>query len=112
MYDNSIEPMPAPIARENSLKLQSIAMHRPPLIVGTYLNGDNTDVFVDSCLGCIAYQIRNAVWMGRRQAQIVLNDISTVNLMRLSEIAELLVKNGYTVLSSGNDSMAELLIQW
>ena len=49
---------------------------------------------------------------GRRQVQIVLNDISTVNLMRLSEIAELLVKNGYTVLSSGNDSMAELLIQW
>ena len=39
-------------------------------------------------------------------------EISTVNFMRLSEIAELLGKNGYTVLSSGNDSMAELLIQW
>lgn len=112
MCDDSIELISADVARENSLKLQSIAMHRPPLIVGTYLNDDNTDVFVDHLLGCIAWQIHNAVWMGQRQVQIVLNNISTVNITRLSEITELLGKNGYTVLSSGNDSTAELLIQW
>lgn len=97
--DDSNKLMLANTARENSLKLQSIAMHRPPLIVETYLNDDNTDVFVDSLLGYIAYQIHNAVWMGKRQVQIVLNDVSTTNLTKLSEIAEFLGKNDYTVLS-------------
>ena len=75
-------------------------------------NDDLEDTVFNLIMQMVGRRVENEAMLGNRQAIVTLTNTAAIGFDKLLGVTATLKEKGYTTLFSGNDSMAELLIQW
>ena len=60
----------------------------------------------------IKHCVENEAMLGNRQTIVTLTNTAAIGFHKLLDVTAALKEKGYTTVLDGNNSMAELLIQW
>lgn len=115
MYDNSIKLMPADLARRHSISARTLIIDDIPVVspVVFGLPDDELEAkVVNSIIQTVSRRIEREAMFGSRQAIVTLANTAAIGFDKLLDVTAALKENGYIVVMGGNDSMAELIIQW
>ena len=115
MYDNSIKLMPADLARRHSISARTLIIDDRPVVRPVVFGlPDNAleDKVVNLIMQTVSRRIEYEAMFGSRQAIVTLTNATAIGFDKLLGVTAALKEKGYTTLFCGNDSMAELLIQW
>lgn len=115
MYDNSIKLMPADLARRHSISARTLTANDIPIrrTVEFELPDDELEAkVVNLIMQTVGRRIERAAMLGNRNTIVTLANTAAIGFDKLLDVTAALKEKGYTVVMGGNDSMAELIIQW
>lgn len=115
MYDNSINLIPADLARRHSISARTLIIDDIP-VVRPVVFGLPDDALEDKVVNLIIQTVGRCIereaMFGSRQAIVTLTNAAAIGFDKLLGVTAALKEKGYITVFGGNDSMAELLIQW
>ena len=114
MYDNSINLIPADLARRHSISARTLTANNIPVRTVEFElpNDDLEDTVFNLIMQMVGRRVESEAMLGNRQAIVTLTNTAAIGFDELLGVTAALKEKGYTTVFGGNDSMAELLIQW
>lgn len=115
MYYDSIKLMPADIARHHSISARTLIANDIPVVRTVTFGLPNDELeekVVNLIIQTINRRIEHEAMFGSRQAIVTLANTAAIGFDKLLGVTAALKEKGYTTILGGNDSMAELTIQW